>query len=84
MKYFKMERKIIFYSKLPASIKEGFEQAMRRDELESTTVAMKGESKLGLIYSHDEISHLVIMDQPLVQDINEEDEVDFDLQDEME
>ena len=64
-------------------MKEGFEDAMEHEELESTTVTIKGESKLGLIYSHDDISHLVIMDQPKVQDLDKEDEMDFDLQDEL-
>lgn len=76
-----MEKKIVFFSKLPASIKEGFERALERDELESTTVSVKGESKLGVIYTEDDLSYLIIMDSPKVQDI-EEDEMevndDFD------
>ena len=79
-----MERKIIFYSKMPVSMKEGFEDAMEHEELESTTVTIKGESKLGLIYTHDDISHLVIMDQPEEQELKAEDEVDLNLQDEFE
>lgn len=70
-----MEKKIVFFSKLPASIKEGFEIALDRDELESTTVSVKGESKLGVIYTENDLSYLIIMDSPKVQEI-EEDEMD--------
>ena len=70
-----MEKKIVFFSKLPASIKEGFEIALNRDELESTTVSVKGESKLGVIYTENDLSYLIIMDSPKVQEI-EEDEMD--------
>ena len=71
-----MEKKIVFFSKLPASIKEGFEIALNRDELESTTVSVKGESKLGVIYTENDLSYLIIMDSPKVQEIEEEDEMD--------
>lgn len=72
-----MEKKIVFYSKLPASIKEGFEQALDRDELESTTVSISGESRLGVIYKEDDLEYLIVMDKPAVQDV-EEDEVDLE------
>lgn len=71
-----MEKKIVFFSKLPASIKEGFERALDRDELVSTTVMVKGESKLGVIYTENDLSYLIIMDSPKVQEI-EEDEIDI-------
>jgi hypothetical protein len=74
-----MEKKIILYSKLPLSMKEGFERALERDELESTTVSLKGESKLGVIYKGDDFSYLIIMDSPAVQEIEDE---ELDLQDE--
>jgi hypothetical protein len=76
-----MEKKIILFSKLPFSIKEGFERALQRDELESTTVSMKGESRLGVIYKEeDEFSYLIIMDSPAVQELEDE---ELDLQDEL-
>lgn len=75
-----MEKKIIFFSKLPASIKEGFERALERDELESTTVSVKGESKLGVIYTEDDLSYLIIMDSPKVQEMEEN---EIDMSDEM-
>lgn len=76
-----MEKRIVSYSKLPTSIKEGFEKALQRDELESTTVSVKGEDKLGVIYKEDEISYLIIMDTPAVQEIEKN---ELDIQDEME
>ena len=76
-----MEKKIVFYSKLPTAIKEGFDIAMDKDELESTTVSVKGESKLGLIYKDEEYSFLIIMDTPAVQEFDDE---EIDLQDEFE
>lgn len=75
-----MEKKIILFSKLPFSIKEGFERALQRDELESTTVSMKGESKLGVIYKEEDFSYLIIMDSPAVQELEDE---ELDLQDEL-
>lgn len=75
-----MEKKIILYSKLPLSMKEGFEKALDRDELESTTVSLKGESKLGVIYKGDDFSYLIIMDSPAIQEIEDE---ELDLQDEV-
>jgi hypothetical protein len=75
-----MEKKIVFFSKLPFSIKEGFERALERDELESTTVAIKGESKLGVIYKEDAFSYLIIMDTPAVQELEDE---ELDLEDEL-
>jgi hypothetical protein len=71
-----MEKKIVFFSKLPASIKEGFEKALDRDELESTTVSIDGESRLGVIYKEDDLVYLIIMGTPEVQDL-EEDELDL-------
>lgn len=76
-----MEKKIILYSKLPQSMKEGFEKALERDELESTTVSLKGESKLGVIYKGDDFSYLIIMDSPAIQEIEDE---ELDIQDEVE
>jgi hypothetical protein len=75
-----MEKKIVFYSKLPTAIKEGFEKALQRDELESTTVSVKGDSKLGVIYIENDLSYLIIMDSPAVQDLEED---EMDLQDEL-
>ena len=72
-----MERKIIFYSKLPTSIKEGFDIAMERDELESTTVTIKEKSKLGLLFKEGEMSYLIIMNTPAVQDLSSDDEINF-------
>jgi hypothetical protein len=77
-----MEKKIILFSKLPFSIKEGFEKALNRDELESTTVSIKGEYKLGVIYKEEDVSYLIIMDTPAVQEIEDEvesfeDEMDY-------
>jgi len=79
-----VERKIIFYSKLPTTIKEGFDIALERDELESTTVSIKEESKLGLLFTQGDCNYLIIMDTPAVQDLNEEDEMDINLQDGLE
>ena len=78
-----MDRKIIFYSKLPTSIKEGFDIALDKDELESTTVMIKGESNLGLIYHAEETDFLIIMGQPAVQELDEDDEVDLNIQEEL-
>lgn len=75
-----MERKIIFYTKLPTSIKEGFDIALERDELESTTVSIKDESKLGLLFTEGDVNYLIIMNTPAVQDLYD-DEIDLDLQD---
>ena len=72
-----MERKIIFYTKLPTSIKEGFDIALERDELESTTVSINDESKLGLLFTEGDINYLIIMNTPAVQDLND-DEIDLD------
>ncbi len=72
-----MERKIIFYTKLPTSIKERFDIALERDELESTTVSIKDESKLGLLFTEGDINYLIIMNTPAVQDLND-DEIDLD------
>ena len=74
-----MERKIIFYTKLPTSIKERFDIALERDELESTTVSIKDESKLGLLFTEGDVNYLIIMNTPAVQDLND-DEIDLDLQ----
>ncbi len=76
-----MEHKIIFYSKLPTTIKEGFDVALERDELESTTVSVKDASKLGLLFTEGDVNYLIIMDTPAVQDLSSEDEIDMDLQD---
>jgi len=72
-----VERKIIFYTKLPTSIKEGFDIALERDELESTTVSINDESKLGLLFTEGDINYLIIMNTPAVQDLND-DEIDLD------